>query len=238
MGYFFHYRRTQKQVGAMKIFIIEDDDNIREMVSYAVKTAGFEAVSFSCGKEFFITLSDSLPDLILLDIMLPGDDGVTILKKLRADKNTAKLPVIMLTAKGTELDKVTGFDSGADDYITKPFSVMEMLSRIKAVLRRTKTDEKTENITLDELIISPEKRIVTANGEEISLTYKEFELLLYLAKNKGIVLSRDKILTEIWGYDYDGENRTVDMHIKTLRKKLGNSGNHIITIRNVGYKAD
>jgi two-component system alkaline phosphatase synthesis response regulator PhoP len=228
----------------MKIFIVEDDDNIREMVSYAVKTAGFEAVSFSGGKELFKALSDSLPegngcpDLILLDIMLPGDDGVTILKKLRADKNTAKLPVIMLTAKGTELDKVTGFDSGADDYITKPFSVMEMLSRIKAVLRRTKPDEKAENITLDEMIISPEKRIVTSNAEEIPLTYKEFELLLYLAKNKGIVLSRDKILTEIWGYDYDGENRTVDMHIKTLRKKLGRSGSHIITIRNVGYKAD
>jgi two-component system alkaline phosphatase synthesis response regulator PhoP len=222
----------------MKIFIVEDDDNIREMVSYAVKTAGFESISFSGGKEFFKTLSDSLPDLILLDIMLPGDDGVTILKKIRADKNTEKLPVIMLTAKGTELDKVTGFDSGADDYITKPFSVMEMLSRIKAVLRRTKTDKKAENITLDELIISPEKRIVTVNNEEIPLTFKEFELLLYLAKNKGIVLSRDKILTEIWGYDYDGENRTVDMHIKTLRKKLGNSGSHIITIRNVGYKAD
>jgi two-component system alkaline phosphatase synthesis response regulator PhoP len=144
----------------------------------------------------------------------------------------------MLTAKGTELDKVTGFDSGADDYITKPFSVMEMLSRIKAVLRRTKTDERPENITLDEPVISPERRIVTSNGEEISLTFKEFELLLYLAKNKGIVLSRDKILTEIWGYDYDGENRTVDMHIKTLRRKLGDSGSHIITIRNVGYKAD
>jgi two-component system alkaline phosphatase synthesis response regulator PhoP len=222
----------------MKIFIVEDDDNIREMVSYAVKTAGFETVSFSSGKELFKAVSETLPDLILLDIMLPGDDGVTILKKLRADNNIAKLPVIMLTAKSTELDKVTGFDSGADDYITKPFSVMEMLSRIKAVLRRTKTDEKAENITLDELVISSEKRIVTANGEEISLTFKEFELLLYLAKNKGIVLSRDKILTEIWGYDYDGENRTVDMHIKTLRKKLGYSGSHIITIRNVGYKAD
>jgi two-component system alkaline phosphatase synthesis response regulator PhoP len=222
----------------MRIFIVEDDDNIREMVSYAVKTAGFEAVSFSGGKEFFKTLSESLPDLILLDIMLPGDDGITILKKLRTDKNTAKLPVIMLTAKGTELDKVTGFDSGADDYITKPFSVMEMLSRIKAVLRRTKTEEKAENIMLDELIISPEKRIVTSNDEEIPLTFKEFELLHYLAKNRGIVLSRDKILTEIWGYDYDGENRTVDMHIKTLRRKLGDSGSHIITIRNVGYKAD
>jgi two-component system alkaline phosphatase synthesis response regulator PhoP len=221
----------------VKIFIVEDDDNIREMVTYAVKTAGFETVAFSSGKEFFNALSDTRPDLILLDIMLPGDDGVTILKKIRAEKSTAKLPVIMLTAKGTELDKVTGFDSGADDYISKPFSVMEMLSRIKAVLRRTKTDEKNENITLDELIISPEKRIVTVNNAEIPLTFKEFELLLYLAKNKGIVLSRDKILTEIWGYDYDGENRTVDMHIKTLRKKLGDSGSHIITIRNVGYKA-
>jgi two-component system alkaline phosphatase synthesis response regulator PhoP len=222
----------------MKIFIVEDDENIREMVSYAVKTAGFEAVGFSSGKELFRALSDSIPELILLDIMLPGDDGVTILKKIRADKNTAKLPVIMLTAKGSELDKVTGFDSGADDYITKPFSVMEMLSRIKAVLRRTKTEESPENIVLDELIISPEKRIVTSDNAEIPLTFKEFELLLFLARNKGIVLSRDKILTEIWGYDYDGENRTVDMHIKTLRKKLGESGNHIITIRNVGYKAD
>jgi two-component system alkaline phosphatase synthesis response regulator PhoP len=222
----------------VKIFIVEDDDNIREMVSYAVKTAGFEAVGFSDGKEFFKALSESLPDLVLLDIMLPGDDGIKLLKKIRADKTTAKLPVIMLTAKGTELDKVTGFDSGADDYITKPFSVMEMLSRIKAVLRRTNTDEKCENIILDELIISPEKRIITVNNEEIMLTFKEFELLFYLAKNKGIVLSRDKILTEIWGYDYDGENRTVDMHIKTLRKKLGCSGDHIITIRNVGYKAD
>jgi two-component system alkaline phosphatase synthesis response regulator PhoP len=222
----------------MTIFIVEDDDNIRDMVSYAVKTAGFEATSFSNGNEFFKGLKNEIPVMVLLDIMLPDEDGITILKKLRADKNTAKLPVIMLTAKGSELDKVTGFDCGADDYITKPFSVMEMLSRIKAVLRRTKTEENAENITLDELIISPEKRIVTVNGEEILLTFKEFELLFYLAKNKGIVLSRDKILTEIWGYDYDGENRTVDMHIKTLRKKLGESGSHIITIRNVGYKAD
>ncbi|MDR0943582.1 MAG: response regulator transcription factor [Ruminococcus sp.] len=240
----------------MKIYIVEDDDNIREMVSYAVKTAGFEAVGFSSGKELFKALAFDgeyitkqknscdmpagapRPDLVLLDIMLPDEDGITILKKLRDDKNTAKLPVIMLTAKGSELDKVTGFDSGADDYISKPFSVMEMLSRIKAVLRRTKTEEKDENITLEELVILPEKRIVTANGKEISLTFKEFELLLFLARNKGLVLSRDKILTEIWGYDYDGENRTVDMHIKTLRKKLGDSGNHIITIRNVGYKAD
>jgi two-component system alkaline phosphatase synthesis response regulator PhoP len=222
----------------MRIFIVEDDDNIREMVSYAVKTAGFEAAGFSCGGDFFRALRDETPDLVLLDIMLPGEDGVIILKKLRIDKKTAKLPVIMLTAKSAELDIVSGFDSGADDYITKPFSVMELLSRIKAVLRRTAMDEKGENIILDEMIISPEKRIVTVNNEEIPLTYKEFELLFYLAKNKGLVLSRDKILTEIWGYDYDGENRTVDMHIKTLRKKLGDSGSHIITVRNVGYKAD
>jgi two-component system alkaline phosphatase synthesis response regulator PhoP len=221
----------------MRIYIVEDDDNIREMVSYAVKTAGFEANGFSGGNEFFKAVSNTLPDLVLLDIMLPAEDGISVLKKLRGDKRTAKLPIIMLTAKGTELDKVTGFDNGADDYITKPFSVMEMLSRIKAVLRRTATDEKSE-IVLEELIISPEKRVVTANNEEIPLTFKEFELLFYLARNRGIVLSRDKILTEIWGYDYDGENRTVDMHIKTLRKKLGDLGKHIITIRNVGYKAD
>jgi two-component system alkaline phosphatase synthesis response regulator PhoP len=171
-----------------------------------------------------------------LDILLPWENGISILKKIRANPATEKIPVIILTAKGTEYDKIKGLDTGADDYITKPFSVMEVISRIKAVLRRVGNAEKSDKLTVGEIVLNTEKRLVTVSGNEIILTYKEFELLLYLMRNKGVVMSRDKILIWIWGYDYDGENRTVDMHIKTLRQKLGNAGDCIKTIRNIGYK--
>jgi two-component system alkaline phosphatase synthesis response regulator PhoP len=220
----------------MRIFTVEDEDNIRELLIYALKSAGFETMGFSDGKSFFAETLKIIPDLILLDILLPYEDGISILKKLKANPATEKIPVIMLTAKGTEYDKIKGLDTGADDYITKPFSVMEVISRIKAVLRRVGNSEKNDELTVGEIVLNPEKRLVTVSKNEVVLTYKEFELLLYLMRNKGVVMSRDKILIWIWGYDYDGENRTVDMHIKTLRQKLGNAGNCIKTIRNIGYK--
>jgi two-component system alkaline phosphatase synthesis response regulator PhoP len=218
----------------MIIYTIEDEDNIRELLLYALKNAGFNAVGFSDGRSFFA--AKELPDLILLDILLPGEDGVSILKKIRNNPATEKIPVIMLTAKGTEYDKIKGLDTGADDYITKPFSVMEVISRIKAVLRRAQNIEKNDELTVGKIVLNTEKRLVTAGGNEVILTYKEFELLFYLMRNKGVVMSRDKILIQLWGYDYDGENRTVDMHIKTLRQKLGSAGDCIKTIRNIGYK--
>jgi two-component system alkaline phosphatase synthesis response regulator PhoP len=218
----------------MIIYTIEDEDNIRELLIYALKNAGFNAVGFSDGRSFFA--EKETPDLILLDILLPGEDGVSILKKIRNNPATEKIPVIMLTAKGTEYDTIKGLDTGADDYITNPFSVMEVISRIKAVLRRVEKVEKNDELTVGEIVLNTEKRLVTVNKNEVVLTYKEFELLLYLMQNKGVVMSRDKILIQLWGYDYDGENRTVDMHIKTLRQKLGTAGDCIKTIRNIGYK--
>lgn len=219
------------------IYCVEDDENIRELVVYALKTAGFEAVGFPCASEFYKGLSDRGPDMILLDIMLPDEDGIAILKKLKAMKDTKQVPVIMLTAKTAEYDKVLGLDTGADDYVTKPFGVMELLSRVKAVLRRTeKEKEDTQELILEELRVNEQKHEVFVNGEQVSLTFKEFELLVYLMKNKGIVLSRDKILDVIWNYEYEGESRTVDVHIGSLRQKLGTCGHLIKTIRGVGYK--
>lgn len=224
-----------------KIFVVEDDENIRELVLYALNSNEFEAVGFECGRDFFNQLKSDLPDLILLDIMLPDEDGVSILKKLKNNKQTYKLPVMMLTAKSSEYDKVKGLDLGADDYLTKPFSVLELLSRIKAVLRRTANSDQTPGITetvitFESIELDIQRHTVKADNENISLTYKEFELLLLLLQNKGIVLSRDKIMERIWSFDFEGESRTVDMHIKTLRQKLEDSGKLIETVRGVGYK--
>ncbi len=220
-----------------KIYIVEDDDNIRNMVEYALSSSGFEAFGFSSGEPFWTMFSNALPSLIILDIMLPGEDGIAILKKLRNSDKSRKIPVIMLTAKGAEFDRIKGLDMGADDYVPKPFSVLELISRIRAVLRRCDgCEEKLEEFKSGPIILNIDKRSVFANEQEIILTFKEFELLYCLMLNEGIVMSRDKLLEHVWGFDYTGESRTVDMHIKSLRQKLGAGGENIITVRNVGYK--
>ena len=220
-----------------KVFIVEDDENIREIVIYALSSAGFDAAGFETGGEFFFALETELPSLVLLDIMLPEDDGLTILKRLRNASKTEKLPVIMLTAKNNEYDKIKGLDMGADDYISKPFGVMELISRINAVLRRSGVGS-SERMEISGLTLEHARREVRAGGELIKLTYKEYELLYYLMLNAGLVLSREKIMQSVWGYDFEGESRTVDMHIKTLRQKLGPPGSLIKTVRNVGYRLD
>lgn len=218
------------------IYCVEDDMNIRELVAYALKTSGFEAIGFENAQEFYKGLGENTPDLILLDIMLPDEDGISILKKLRNKAEYKETPVIMLTAKSAEYDKVKGLDIGADDYVTKPFGVMELISRIKAVLRRSQKKIATDMLNFGDITVDIQKHEVIAGGEVVVLTYKEFELLTYLMKNRGIVLSRDKILEVIWNYDYEGESRTVDVHIGSLRQKLGKSGNMIETVRGIGYK--
>ena len=218
------------------IYCVEDDGNIRDLVIYTLATTGLEAKGFEDGKAFFKAMENELPELILLDIMLPGEDGMSILKKLKASGRTRHLPVIMLTAKGTEFDKVMGLDAGADDFIVKPFGMMELLSRIKAVLRRTQKAETSEDYIVGPIRMDTQKHRVFANGEEVVLTLKEYDLLKYLMKNSNIVLSRDKLLEKIWGYDFDGETRTVDVHVRTLRQKLGDAGDLIETVRGVGYR--
>ena len=220
------------------IYIVEDDVNIREIERYALKNSGFDVQEFECGKELYEAIAHKLPGLILLDIMLPDEDGLDILAKLRENKVTHKIPIIMVTAKSTEIDKVKGLDLGADDYMTKPFGVMELISRVKALLRRTEEREQTTVITNGEVVVDTDKRSVTVCGRSCELTYKEFELLKLLLLNKDIVLSRDKIMDQVWGFEYEGESRTVDMHIKTLRQKLGSGGSMIKTVRNVGYVID
>lgn len=218
------------------IYIVEDDKNIRELESYALKSVGYKTGEFESGEEFYEACQKRIPDLIMLDIMLSGEDGLTILKNIRSGQNTKNIPVIMVTAKSTELDKVKGFDLGADDYLPKPFGVMELVSRVKAILRRTQNHSSTGDYIYKDISIDDSKHVVTSGGNTIDLTYKEYELLKYLMKNISIVLSREKIMEKVWGFDYEGESRTVDMHIKTLRKKLGVSGEYIKTVRNVGYK--
>lgn len=219
------------------IYCIEDDENIRELVLYALNNSGFEAMGFEDASMFYECLSSASPDLILLDIMLPGDDGYLILKKLKSNPKTESIPVIMVTSKTGEFDKVKSLDMGADDYIEKPFGVLELISRIKAVLRRVKKiEENTNKICIDNLCIDNKKHLVTVDEKEIILTFKEYELLHYLMRNKNLVLSREQIMNEVWGFDYEGESRTVDVHIRTLRLKLGTAGELIQTIRNVGYK--
>lgn len=219
-----------------KIYCIEDDESIRELIVYALNTSGYKGSGFESSEDFFLQLGRSLPDLILLDIMLPGDDGLTILEKLKTNPNTKDIPVIMLTAKSTEYDIVKGLDMGADDYISKPFGVMELISRIKAALRRTGQSNSHEILSFNGIIMDYDKRTIKIDEEFIKLTYKEFELLYYLLKNQSIVLTREMIMNEVWGFDFEGETRTVDVHIGTLRQKLGESGKLIQTIRNVGYK--
>ena len=222
------------------IYYVEDDTSIRELVLYALKTAEFQVMGFENAASFYKRMKEQQPDLILLDIMLPDEDGVGILKKLKSRPDTENIPVIMMTAKSSEYDKVLGLDSGADDYITKPFGVMELISRVKAVIRRSDRSKGSagEVLKIGELVLDEQKHEVYARGQEVSLTFKEFELLSYLMKNRGLVLSRDKILNTIWNYEYEGESRTVDVHIGSLRQKLGTCGDFIKTIRGIGYKIE
>jgi len=216
------------------IFIVEDDASIREVETTALKYSGCTVESFPRAAPFFEKLRDTLPDLVLLDIMLPDEDGYTVVRKLRQNTRTARIPVIMVTAKTSELDMVKGIDDGADDYIRKPFSLMELLSRVKALLRRTQA-ETPKLLTVGDIALDHSRHIVTASGRPTELTFKEYELLRYLMSNPGVVLSRESIMLFVWGVDFEGESRTVDMHIKTLRQKLGEAGKQIRTIRNVGY---
>ncbi|MBQ5746844.1 MAG: response regulator transcription factor [Clostridia bacterium] len=218
------------------IYLVEDDANIRELVTYALNNMGLEAESFSTPKEFWQGISKKTPSLVLLDIMLPEEDGLSILKKLKRTPSTADVPVIMLSAKSSEIDKVNGFELGADDYIAKPFGVMELVARVKARLRGAGAEKELFEYTLGPLYVCPERHVVTVEGGEVVLTYKEFEILSMLLRNIGIVLTRDQLLNTIWGYAFDGESRTVDVHIRTLRQKLGVAGELIETVRGIGYK--
>ena len=220
------------------IWCVDDDNTIRDIEVYALTQTGFEAKGFADGVSMLEALKTEKPELIVLDIMLPGKDGVEVLKEIRSNPETRKIPVIMATAKGTEMDKIQGLDTGADDYLVKPFGVMEMVSRIKAVLRRCEPDEKEEVLSIGEITLSDKEHLVTVNGEKVVLTFKEFEILKLFMSNTGIVFSRDKLLSEVWGIDYLGESRTVDMHIKTLRQKLGDAGTIIETVIGVGYKME
>ena len=218
------------------IYCVEDDRSIRELIVYALKSEGFDASGFSESKSFYQALDESLPTMILLDIMLPDEDGIEILKKLKKSAKTREIPVIMITAKSSEYDKVLGLDTGADDYITKPFGIMELLSRVKAVLRRTGGLTDPSELSVANVVMNIERHTVTVDNEEVILTLKEFDLLKYLIENVGIVLSRDKLLEKVWGYEYEGETRTVDVHIRTLRQKFGDAGSIIETVRGVGYR--
>ena len=233
----------------MLIYIVEDDTDIRELESYAMKSSGYEVQSFGESKSFFKACTAEIPQLVILDVMLPDFDGLSVLEKMRRDAVTKNVPVILVTAKGSEMDRdmhlfetcrrnmVKGLDMGADDYITNPFSVLELISRVRAILRRCSVDDRQDVIKLGQIVFDDSKHIVTSCGEECNLTFKEYELLKYLLKNKGMALTRENIILNVWGYDFEGESRTVDMHITTLRQKLGSCGNLIKTVRNVGYKA-
>lgn len=219
----------------VRIYIVEDDEDIRDLVKYALESASFECLDFENGETFFEAFRKKAPDLVLLDIMLPGEDGLAILKRLR--ESGQDTPVILLTAKGSEADKVKGLNLGADDYIAKPFGITELIARIHALLRRTaKTEKEPRQLEFCEIQMDLDEHMVKSGAEEISLTHMEFELLKYLMRNKHMVLSREKLMDAVWGYNCSVESRTVDMHIKTLRKKLGESGKYIKTVRNVGYK--
>ena len=217
------------------IYIVEDDQNIREIESFALKNSGYTIMDFECAKDFYHQLAEKVPDCILLDIMLPDEDGLEILKKIRSIPDTRKVPIMMITAKTTELDKVKGLDRGADDYITKPFGIMELISRVKALLRRSMNMEDEKFLSAGDIFLDGEKHMVYVKDEPVDLTFKEYELLKLLIQNQGIVMSRDVIMERIWGIDFEGESRTLDVHIKTLRQKLKNAGTLIKTVRNVGY---
>ena len=217
------------------IYVVEDDANIREIEIFALKNSGYDAIGFECASDFLTCIQSQKPSLILLDIMLPDEDGICVLETLRKQPDTQELPIILVTAKTTEIDKVKGLDMGADDYITKPFGVMELISRVKALLRRAQPKKEEDAFVIGDIVLSKGKRSCQVAGEEVELTYKEFELLTLLMQNVGIVLTRDALMEKIWGIDFLGESRTLDVHIKTLRKKLGDAGKHIKTVRNVGY---
>ncbi len=221
------------------IYLVEDDNSIRELVVYTLNNTGLEAVGFEKPSLFWNAMDKKLPNLILLDIMLPEEDGLTILRKLRDSAAAANIPVMMLTAKGSEFDKVIGLDSGADDYLPKPFGMMELIARVKALLRRAKPEQDSvQKFRVGSLYVCPEKHIVRVDGNDVALTLKEFEMLCLLLSNQGVVLTRDQFLNRVWGYHFDGENRTVDVHIRTLRQKLGPAGAYIKTIRGIGYKIE
>ena len=221
----------------MKIFIVEDDPEIRELEQYALESSGFQAESFASAGPFYTALSAGTPDLILLDIMLPGEDGLTILRKLRTRMDTRDIPIILVTAKASELDTVRGLDLGADDYLPKPFGIMELISRVKARLRGAATAKLPAEYSYGGLL-SEEKHLVTVDGTPVELTYKEFELLKLLLSAPGNAFTRDVIMERIWGYNYELSSRTLDMHVKTLRQKLGAKGAMVQTIRNVGFKLE
>lgn len=216
------------------IYIVEDDENIREIESIALKNSNYIVSAFENAKEFYKKLDELVPDLILLDVMLPDESGYDIVRKLRKRPATQEIPIIMVTAKTTEMDMIKGLDGGADDYIKKPFSIMELITRVKALLRRT-AKEEPKLLKLDDLVIDHERHVVTVNNEPVDLTYKEYELLRLLMGSQGIVMTREVIMRSVWDTDFEGETRTVDMHIKTLRHKLGDYGSRIKTVRNVGY---
>lgn len=218
------------------IYLVEDDNAIRELVIYTLNTSGLDARGFGHPADFWAALKTEIPQLVMLDIMLPQEDGLQILRKLRADPRTADIPVMMLTAKGTEFDKVLGLDAGADDYVPKPFGMMELLARVRALLRRTVQRKAGDSYTVGPLFLSISSHVVQVDGQEVALTLKEYELLKTLLENRGTVLTRDRLLNQIWGYSFDGESRTVDVHIRTLRQKLGTAADLIETIRGVGYK--
>lgn len=221
------------------IYCVEDESNIRELLVYTLEATGFKAKGFADGKGLRAALKEQIPDMILLDLMLPGEDGYSILEKLKRDENTRDIPIIMVTAKDAEYDKVKGLEAGADDYITKPFGMMEFVARIKAVLRRTNRNSNTDKeLKCGDLRILVGRHEVFWKDEKIELTRKEFELLVYLVENRGLVMSRNQILCQVWGYEFEGETRTVDVHVRSLRQKLGEAGNMVETVRGVGYRID
>lgn len=220
------------------IYCIEDDNGIRDLIVYTLTASGYEAKGFADSSEFWTAVKQEIPTLILLDVMLPNEDGISILKKIRSDKKTAEIPVIMETAKETEYDKVVALDLGADDYLTKPFGMMEMVSRVRAVLRRTSKEEKKQDLKLNELEINASRHIVYVNSKEVYLTLKEYDLLKLFMENIGRAFTRDQLLSSVWGTEYVGETRTVDVHIGTLRTKLGSAGDYIKTVRGVGYRME
>ena len=220
------------------IYSVEDDASIRELIVYALRQAGFEAEGFAEGGAFRQAVRERVPELVLLDLMLPGEDGLSLLSFVRSHAPTARVPVILLTARGTEMDKVTGLDSGADDYIVKPFGVMELLSRVKAVLRRTAREQAGRAITAGEITLDPSRRQVTVAGASVALTRKEFDLLETLMRNRGLVMTREKLLDAVWGIDFPGDTRTVDVHMGTLRQKLGPQAAMLQTVRGLGYRME
>lgn len=218
-----------------KIYIVEDDKNIAEIEQFALENAGYKAITFETAKDFGKAVKEEIPSLIIMDVMLPDSDGLTIVKELRKMPSTSQIPIIMVTAKSSEIDKVKGLDQGADDYLTKPFGIMELISRVKALLRRVNLTEVKQVMEFDGITMDESKHLVKVEGTTCELTYKEYELLKMLMQNSGIVLQRGQILDRVWGIDYEGESRTLDMHIKTLRQKLGDKGGLVQTVRNVGY---